>query len=176
MTTATSTVHNLDIEGMTGEVCIKEVTGALTGVPGVSIQNVKVGTAAITCDQDACTAACAAVETAGYKCRESRTPSTRDGSANATGRNGATRETNQQTAAEGNASPANPSKYGASSRDAAPRDSSITREGANARDNDNARDGAAARATNLARDNAGPQEPHKKADHADGTKPAGKMN
>lgn len=156
MSTVTSTSRNLEIEGMSGETCVKKVKSALAGISGATVQNVKVGAATITADQDTCDSACAAVDAAGYKCHESGSPSTQGGSANATGRNGATRETNQQTDQDNN-TPAQPSKYGVASRDGA-----ANRDGTNTRENDNARDGAGARATNLARDNATSQDHNKK--------------
>lgn len=174
MSTVTSTSRNLEIEGMSGETCVKKVKSALAGISGATVQNVKVGAATITADQETCDSACAAVDAAGYKCHESGSPSTQGGSANATGRNGAARETNQQSDQDNN-TPAQPSKYGAASRDgtnnrdgaanrdgANNRDGAANRDGSNTRENDNARDGAGARATNLARDNATPQDHNKK--------------
>jgi len=70
METTTITNRTLEITGMTGDECIQKVTGALKGIPGVSIQSVKVGSAAITADTASCSSACAVIEAAGYKARE----------------------------------------------------------------------------------------------------------
>lgn len=70
METATMTGRNLEIDGMSGDACVQKVTGALKGVHGVSTQSVKVGGARIQADQAGCTAACAAIDSAGYKVRE----------------------------------------------------------------------------------------------------------
>ncbi len=67
---STSKSHTLTIDGMTGDVCVQSVTGALQSVPGVTTQSVKVGSAVISCDAAACTAACAAIGKAGFKARE----------------------------------------------------------------------------------------------------------
>lgn len=72
---SSSNSHSLTIDGMTGDACVKSVTGALKGVPGVTTQSVKVGSATITCDAAACTAACDAIGKAGYTAREA-TPGT----------------------------------------------------------------------------------------------------
>lgn len=74
MKSETNTTRSLDIDGMSGDECVKKVTGALKGVEGVSTQNVKVGGATIGADQTGCTAACAAIGVAGYKARESNGP------------------------------------------------------------------------------------------------------
>ena len=70
MESATMTTRTLDIDGMSGDTCVQKVTGALKGVHGVTTQSVKVGAATIGSDQAGCTAACAAIGTAGFKSRE----------------------------------------------------------------------------------------------------------
>jgi copper chaperone CopZ len=70
MESATMTTRNLQIDGMTGDVCVSKVRGALKGVPDVTTQDVKVGSATIGADQIGCNAACAAIDTAGFKARE----------------------------------------------------------------------------------------------------------
>lgn len=70
MQSATMTNRTLQIDGMTGDVCVQKVTSALKGVPGVETQSVKVGSASIGADQAGCDAACAAIGTAGFKARE----------------------------------------------------------------------------------------------------------
>lgn len=70
MNTATSMTRNLQIDNMTGDVCVQKVTEALKGVSGVTNQSVKVGHAAITANQSACDAACIAIGAAGYPARE----------------------------------------------------------------------------------------------------------
>jgi copper chaperone CopZ len=66
MQTATAS-RNLKIDGMSGDVCIQKVKDALGAVSGVTTSSVKVGSAAISCDQSQCEAASAAVAKAGYK-------------------------------------------------------------------------------------------------------------
>jgi len=64
----TSTTRTVTITGMTGGTCVEKVTGALLGVPGVSVQTVRVGIAVITSPDLAKTnAACAAIDAAGFK-------------------------------------------------------------------------------------------------------------
>lgn len=64
-----ATTRTLKIDGMTGDACIAKVTGALKGVAGVTTHSVKVGSASIGADQNGCTAACAAIDGAGFKAR-----------------------------------------------------------------------------------------------------------
>jgi len=66
-----ATARTLQIDGMTGDVCVQKVTTALKGVHDVSTQSVKVGEAHIKADQAGCKAACAAVDRAGYPASES---------------------------------------------------------------------------------------------------------
>lgn len=68
--TQTATTRNLAIEGMSGDACINKVRGALKSVPHVTTQSVKVGAATIDADQAGCTAACKAVDAAGYRTKE----------------------------------------------------------------------------------------------------------
>ena len=65
-----SQTRTLEIDGMTGDACVKKVTGALKEVSGVETQSVKVGSATIKCDKTACDAACAGIKAAGYTVRE----------------------------------------------------------------------------------------------------------
>jgi copper chaperone CopZ len=62
---------NLAIDGMTGDECVRKVSGALKSVPDVSTKSVSVGAATIWADEAGCTAACGAVKQAGYKATES---------------------------------------------------------------------------------------------------------
>lgn len=70
MTTVAATKKNLTIEGMTGDTCVSRVTAALKSVPDVTTDSVKVGFARIGADQAGCTAACSAINAAGFKARE----------------------------------------------------------------------------------------------------------
>lgn len=70
MDTATMSTRKLAIDGMSGDTCVKNVTGALKGVQGVSTTSVEVGSATIQANKDGCDAACKAIGTAGYKARE----------------------------------------------------------------------------------------------------------
>ncbi len=57
----------LDIQGMKGDECCKSVTNALKGVNGVTTESVEVGTAKISCSNDAaCDSACAAIGKSGF--------------------------------------------------------------------------------------------------------------
>lgn len=69
--TQTATSRNIAIEGMSGDECVNKVRGALKHVPNVSTQSVKVGSATIEADQAGCAAACKAVESAGFRTKES---------------------------------------------------------------------------------------------------------
>ena len=62
--------RTLEIDGMTGDACVKKVTGALKSVPGVETQSVKVGSATVKCDKPACEAACAGIKAAGFPAHE----------------------------------------------------------------------------------------------------------
>ncbi len=66
MSTTTANTKTLEIDGMTGDVCVKKVTDALKGVRGVTTDSVSVGEATIKADDAGCKAACAAIKTAGY--------------------------------------------------------------------------------------------------------------
>lgn len=70
MEASTITTRTLEIEGMTGAVCVQKVTDALKNVHGVSTQSVKVGSATIGADQAGTAAATAAINAAGFKARE----------------------------------------------------------------------------------------------------------
>ena len=70
MDTATMSTRKLAIDGMSGDACVKNVTGALKSVQGVSTSSVEVGSATIHANKAGCDAACAAIGTAGYKARE----------------------------------------------------------------------------------------------------------
>lgn len=81
MKSATITDRTLEIDGMSGDACVKKVTGALKDVQGVSTRSVKVGAATIEADQAGCEAACAAITQAGYKSRSNaRTDEANDAS------------------------------------------------------------------------------------------------
>lgn len=70
MDTATMSTRKLAIEGMSGDACVKSVTGALKSVQGVSTSSVEVGSATIQANKAGCDAACTAIGTAGFKARE----------------------------------------------------------------------------------------------------------
>jgi len=70
MESSPKTTRTLQIDGMTGDACVQKVTGALKSVHGVSTQSVKVGGATIGADQTGCNAACAAIDSVGFKSRE----------------------------------------------------------------------------------------------------------
>ncbi len=55
---------------MTGDACVQRVTGVLKGVPGVTTESVKVGSANIKSDQAGCAASCKAIDGAGFKAHE----------------------------------------------------------------------------------------------------------
>lgn len=74
MNSTAKTTRNLEIDGMSGEACVRKVSGALRGVQGVSTQSVKVGGATIGADQVGCNAACAAIDSVGFKSREGSAP------------------------------------------------------------------------------------------------------
>jgi copper chaperone CopZ len=74
MESGNTITRNLEIDGMRGDDCIQKVTGALKGVHGISTQSVKVGGATIGADQTGCTAACAAIDSVGFKSREGGAP------------------------------------------------------------------------------------------------------
>ncbi len=66
METATLSSRTINIDGMTGDACVKKVTTALAGVENIKTDSVKVGAATIHADDDGCTAACGAIDSAGY--------------------------------------------------------------------------------------------------------------
>lgn len=107
METTTLSNRTLRIDGMTGDVCVKKVTEALKGVPGVKTNSVKVGTATIGADQAGCNAACAAIGKAGFKVHE-------DGRADANGHARATATRSSSDSATVHAASNTPSKGGAS--------------------------------------------------------------
>lgn len=84
MESTTTTTRTLEIDGMSGDACVQEVTGALKSVHGVTTQSVKVGAATIRADQAGCTAACAAIGAAGYPTREDARNGAPNGSPRAT--------------------------------------------------------------------------------------------
>ena len=65
--------RTLEIDGMTGDVCVQKVKGVLKDVPGVATQSVSIGSAVVDCDDTSCKAACDAVKRSGYPCREDAT-------------------------------------------------------------------------------------------------------
>jgi len=82
MSTTTANTKTLEIDGMTGDVCVKKVTDALKGVKGVTIDSVSVGEATIKADDVACKAACAAIKTAGYEANLEQDDSDEDDNGN----------------------------------------------------------------------------------------------
>ncbi len=71
MQSGTLTTRFLEIDGMSCDACVQNVRAALRDVAGVTTQSVKVGSATIDADQAGCNACCAALNSAGYKARES---------------------------------------------------------------------------------------------------------
>ncbi|MDZ4829445.1 MAG: hypothetical protein SGJ09_04505 [Phycisphaerae bacterium] len=66
------TITTIQIEGMKGELCVKEVDKALRELNGVEVKSVAVGSAVVDCSTAAaCDACCAAIDDAGYTARES---------------------------------------------------------------------------------------------------------
>ncbi len=62
------TTKTIQIDGMKGDTCVKNVSGALRGLNGVEVKSVSVGTAVLDCADDAaCEAACTAISDAGYE-------------------------------------------------------------------------------------------------------------
>ncbi len=82
-----NTSRTIEVQGMTGEVCVKQVASALKGVPNVSVRSVEVGQVVIEADKSGCIAACAAINSAGYKARESAGIPQPDGSTRAAPKN-----------------------------------------------------------------------------------------
>lgn len=74
MNTATATTRTLKIDGMSGDACVKKVSGALKEVRDVTTQSVKVGSATIGSDEAGCAAACAAIGRAGFKAHQDPNP------------------------------------------------------------------------------------------------------
>lgn len=71
MDTATQTqTRTLEIDGMSGDACVKKVTGALKTVDGVETKSVSVGSATIKSDKAGCDAACACIRAAGFPAHE----------------------------------------------------------------------------------------------------------
>jgi copper chaperone CopZ len=70
MNESNSTSRTLEIDGMSGDVCVKKVTDALKAVPDVKTTSVKVGSAVIVADQHGCSAACSGIDAAGFHARE----------------------------------------------------------------------------------------------------------
>lgn len=70
MNTTSPIVLNLAIEGMSCGHCVARVTKALTGIPGVEVASVAVGSAQLAvADAAAANAAVAALAEAGYSAR-----------------------------------------------------------------------------------------------------------
>ncbi len=70
MTMAGTANNTLSINGMTGDACVEKVKTALKGCPGVTTQSVNVGSATINADPAGCTAACAAIKSAGFEAKQ----------------------------------------------------------------------------------------------------------
>lgn len=67
MTVATKSSRTIKIDGMKGEDCCKKVNGALKSVSNIETHKVEVGSAKIEADHAGCTAACKAIDGAGFK-------------------------------------------------------------------------------------------------------------
>jgi len=78
----TLTDHNLTIEGMKGDACVKKVTDTLKLVPDVVTRSVSVGSASISANDQGCTDCCEAVTAAGYKTKEATANANSKNSAN----------------------------------------------------------------------------------------------
>lgn len=67
-----SKTRTIEIEGMNSDACIREVKDAINSVDGVSTESIRKGSATIECkNQQQFEQACRAVESAGYRTRES---------------------------------------------------------------------------------------------------------
>lgn len=80
MTVATKSSRTIQIDGMTGEDCCKKVNGALKNVSNIETHKVEVGSAKIEADQAGCTAACKAIDGAGYKAHADESKNDQDAS------------------------------------------------------------------------------------------------
>jgi copper chaperone CopZ len=63
-------LRTIEIEGMTGDVCIAKVRTALAGVRGVTTESVGLGSASIWADEPGCKAACDAINSSGFTAHE----------------------------------------------------------------------------------------------------------
>lgn len=63
--------RTIKVDGMTGDVCVQKVSGALKDVEGVTTKSVTVGSVTIEADRDGYAAACKAIKDAGYKVQDS---------------------------------------------------------------------------------------------------------
>lgn len=70
MQSNTKTNRTLAIDGMSGDDCVKKVTGALKSINGVETKSVGVGHAVVSTDDKGYAAACTAISDAGYRTRE----------------------------------------------------------------------------------------------------------
>jgi copper chaperone CopZ len=67
-----SKTRTIEIEGMNSDACIREVKDAINSVDGVSTESIRKGSATIECrNQQQFEQACMAVESAGYRTKES---------------------------------------------------------------------------------------------------------
>lgn len=74
------TTNTIQIDGMKGDTCVKDVTRALRNIDGVEVKSVAVGSAVIDCKDDAaCDVACGAITDSGYKAHRSNRPPTGPG-------------------------------------------------------------------------------------------------
>ena len=75
-TTALPTQSTLSIDGMSCGHCVKQVTKALSAVPGIEVKSVAIGSAQITvADSAAVTGALASLAEAGYTARAAQSAS-----------------------------------------------------------------------------------------------------
>lgn len=103
MESATLSSRTLEIDGMKGDACVQKVTGALKGITDVTTTNVKVGQATVEADDTGCKAACAAIDGAGFTCRDAAKADGATGHGPSTAHNGAS---NKPATNTGNAKPA----------------------------------------------------------------------
>lgn len=65
------TMKTIQIDGMKGDLCVKEVDKALRELDGVEVKSVSVGSAVVECASTAaCDACCEAIDDAGYTAHE----------------------------------------------------------------------------------------------------------
>ena len=72
VTASSATLRTLQIDGMTGDACIKTVVDSLKGVAGVTHQTVQLGSATMHATDAGCASAVTAIGAAGFKAHEDK--------------------------------------------------------------------------------------------------------